>query len=118
MFGLPADTDLTFLLERVLVQICFGENDVFLNFDNPISIRIESSITLVEASGESRFFDNLLEVVPHLRSLLGEQVRAAHVVASGTLVLEFSSGTQVKIHDDSQQFESYSVHHPGGVIIV
>jgi len=46
MYGLPLDFPHGSLFGAKLVQVCIGENDLQLHFDDEISISTESSIRL------------------------------------------------------------------------
>ena len=46
MYGLQSDPAVDVLKGQALIQICFGENDLFLNFSGNLSFGIYSSIGL------------------------------------------------------------------------
>ncbi|MGD0020414.1 MAG: DUF6188 family protein [Candidatus Limnocylindrales bacterium] len=125
MNGLPADTDVSFLVGAELVQVCIGQNEVILHFlpagdptgPNP-SITIESEVRLVNPDGAEFTLDTPVAIGPALLPLLRVPVTGAFAVPPGTLRLQLSSGHFLDVIDDSEAYESYTVTNGDRVIVV
>jgi hypothetical protein len=120
MNGLPTTTDVSFFAGQRLIQGCFGQNDLILNFDETehISIVVTSSIGCIDSGGVSRRVVDFKTEAPFLLDLLGIPVLSAEVRPAGTLRVYFEGGSQIEIYDDSDQFESYVISHSGERIVV
>src|SRR5687767_10308176 len=119
MYGLPKDFDGTFLVDRCLELVCFSENQVFLHFDQDITITIEAAFT----HQTSRVAANPLPItVPasesRLMTLLGHAVASVASDSNGTLILIFDSGHVVKCYDTSHNYESYRIKRSDTLIVV
>jgi hypothetical protein len=113
MYGLPKDIDLSFFVGQQLLQICLGEYQVLLNFDD-VSVNMNNAEysfrgTRREAGGATG---------GDLVSLLGKTCTAAVRVGEGDLRLEF--GEEVVVFHDSNApyYESYTINNVDGVIVV
>jgi hypothetical protein len=125
MHGLPADTDLSFLVGAELVQVCIGYNEVVLHFlrpDNPTapypSITIESEVRLVYPNEREFTSDAPLAIGPTLLPLLRIPITMASAVPPGTLRLQVSSGHVLDVIDAEEHYESYTVTNGNHVIVV
>ena len=118
MFGLPADIDLTFLVGRTLLQVCFGLNDLVLNFDDRVSIQVSSCVGTRSKTGERRRDSDFRDAAPGLLSLVNEVVTRADGSSDGTLTLEFGGCGALTLYDDSKQFESYVIKAGERTIVV
>ncbi|MGA1984298.1 MAG: hypothetical protein ABSG84_17755 [Acidobacteriaceae bacterium] len=109
--------DLSFFKGTTLVQICLGANDLGLNFDlPPIQIMMQSGFG-TRVVGQERALHDLTS--GHiLRNFLSREVSDASWGEKGTLILTFVGGDQVLIFDDNDQFEAYTISHPGHTIVV
>lgn len=116
MFGLPADFDGAFLVNRSLLQVCIGLHEVILRFDEDIDIAIESRFKVATAGGD-HLFDSPLRGGAASLVFVGEKVSSATGAANGTLTLEFASGV-LEVYDSSQHHESYQVRGNGRLYIV
>jgi hypothetical protein len=118
MYGLPSDPAIDVLKGQSLIQVCFGENDLFLNFSRNVSFEVFSSIGLgVDPGAISRSTD-FLEVSQELLRLLSVLVSDVSWANDGTISITFETGYVVELYDDSEQFESYTIKRPGGVVVV
>jgi hypothetical protein len=108
MYGLSPQTDLSFLADRELLQVCFGLHQVTLNFECETSVSIESNY----------FMNGVSRDRAALCSLLGHRVSAARNVGDGSVDLVFSSGDRLYILDSNKDYESYQIVAPGIQIIV
>jgi Family of unknown function (DUF6188) len=108
-YGLPKDLDLTFLKDAILIQVCFGRNEVILRFDREISITIESTFRVQDSDGIESFFDTSLPAAKSLVSLISDAVVGVGGDCNRSLLLKFSSGSSLEVYDSSQEFESYQI---------
>jgi hypothetical protein len=125
MNGLPADTDLTFLVGAELVDVCIGHNEVILHFlpaDDPTapypSITIESEVRLVFPNKREFTSDAPLTIGPALLALLRVPITGASAAPPGTLRLQLSSGHVLEVIDSSEHHESYTITNGDRVIVV
>lgn len=118
MYGLPEDFTGTFLVGRVLEQICFSQNQICLHFDSNVSITIESAFS----HDYGREAHSTIIYIPALQSdlmqFLGFSISEVFGKKDGTLCLVFENGQTFKCFDTSPQFESYHIKHGERVIIV
>lgn len=118
MHGLPKNVDLSFLLNKDLLQICIGQNETILNFDDGVSICIETEIHCESTDGTAITCTGASDVGSRLAAFLACSVVEATGQEDGTLRLKFSNGGSVEIRDNSKQYESYVIHHHDKEIIV
>jgi hypothetical protein len=113
MHGLPKDFDGSFFLGRILEMVCFNQNQIYLHFDDKITVAIESAFSYkdVQVMSVPVQKSNLME-------LLGASVSRVQTGRDGTLELLFDNGSELKIYDTTPQYESYSITYEGHVIIV
>ena len=106
MYKLPYNFDGSFLIGRILEQVCFNLNQICLHFDNNVSIVVESSFSYQYLDCEQNC--QLIDV-PVLKSdimqLLGEQVSHVSGDEKGTLSLIFDNGHIFRCYDTSTQYE-------------
>jgi len=123
--GLPAGTDVSFLVGATLTQVCIGQHEVNLNLSsgNPwtdpgASITVESAIRLVLPTQAEFTSDAPALIGPALLPLLGSAVSSASVIQPGTLRLAWTSGHVLDIIDSVEHYESYTVNHGDNIIVV
>jgi Family of unknown function (DUF6188) len=119
MYGLPSDPKLDVALKgQTLVQVCVGTNDLFLNFSGDVSIGVYFCI----ASGSSHDTlvsrSDFVEASQDLLKVLSVDVREVTWNKNGTIMITFDTGFLIELHDDSQQFESYTIRTSSGLIVV
>jgi hypothetical protein len=118
MYRLPSDPAIDALKGQSLLQVCFGENDLFLNFSGNMSFGIFSSVGLgVNADAVVRSSD-FVEVSQELLRLLSVLVSDVSWAKDGTISITFETGYVVELYDDSEQFESYTIKKPDGTVVV
>ncbi len=101
MYGLPRELDLTFFMGREILQICFGTNDLVLNFDDAVTISISSAIS-VSCGEQGVKTEMYIEVAQQLSRVLQVPVTAVNVVNDGkALSISFANGFELLIWDDS-----------------
>ena len=109
--------DLSFFIGATLIQICLGAYDLGLNFDGPpIRVMMQTDFGTKAPGEETRRHD--LTTGHLLRSFLNHDVSQALWGENGTLILTFDVGDQILIFDNSDEFESYTIHHAGKTIVV
>lgn len=118
MFGLPSDIDLTFFNDRQLLQVCIGANEIILNFDDELSLTIESDMCYRTSAGEVRVFSNSVKAAATLVQLIDSTVQTAYRIEPGTLALRFSNGDTLEVLDSNADFESYQIGHGQRFIVV
>lgn len=118
MYGLPVETDLSFLRSAALIQVCIGENETILNLHPRISIMIASSVQIVLPSGPPSTLEDPKLIGPAMLPLLGSPIAEVSIVPPGTLRLIWSSGHILDILDSWKEFESYTVTNGDTVIVV
>jgi Family of unknown function (DUF6188) len=118
MYGLPSNTNLDFLKGATLIQVCFGENDLILNFSDSVSIAIFSSVGVGVASSAMNKHSTFQEVAGELLALLNKVVSNVRWTPEGTITLELDNGNAIQIYDDSPSFESYTISSSLGLLVV
>lgn len=113
MHGLPTSTDFSCFTDRRFEQVRIGKYGIELCFDGGVSISVEAAVSL----GDD-YREDLPEAGKELVSLLGCNVTKAERRGRGDLVLAFSNGRSVVIHDSNEEYESYTIVRPEGSIIV
>lgn len=120
MYGLPLNTDVSFMVNQRLIQACFGQNDLILKFDGTeyVSILVTSAVGCISVDGACRKVNSSKEAASFVLGLLGMLIVAVQVLPEGTLSIGFETGEQIHLYDDSRQFESYTIEHAGKTIVV
>lgn len=119
MYGLSSDRDLGFFVGRQLQQVCIGYNEAILNFDDDVSLTIETDIGHKSSARELiALYKMIFPSAPTLISLINSTITGASAVPPGTLALEFSSGDILEIYDSSSEYESYQIWHGKNLIVV
>jgi hypothetical protein len=124
MHGLPKGTDVSFLRETLLTQVCVGRHEVILHllppdpWSPPISITIEASVRLVAPSGEDLATEEPLEIAPVLLPLLGSTLSKVSILLPGTLRLTWSTGHVLDVIDSHDHYDSYTITNGDHVIAV
>lgn len=118
MYGVPEDLDLRFLHGAELIQVCLGQYQVKLHFHPAGSISVEGGWELSDENGARLDGHHEGPDRPpyQLHRLLGRQVVTSEVSAPDWFSLRFASGEALKVFDDSEQFESFSIQ-PGNIVV-
>ena len=117
MYGLPQDIDLTFFVGQMLSQVCFSRHILILNFDDNVSISIESSIGFSSPNSDIQKNEDFCLMADTLLSLLEQKIISVHTDPNGTLTLCFANIALI-IYDDSSCYESYVIQNGMTVIVV
>jgi hypothetical protein len=118
MYGLPKEIDLSFLVGRELLQVCFGRHDLNLNFDRNVHISVTSCIGYSGVQGDLCRQEDFAAASQFLTSLLSQTVLSVKGDDEGTLVLIFSGGPELFVYDNSKQYESYTIQHGEQIVVV
>jgi len=113
MKGLPPTVDLTSLSRARVIQLCFGENEFQVHFDNTARVVVESDMTLCEPQSIDVRIVKYGEAASQLCRILGDRVLNAVRTADGGLLLRFERGAELQILNNNAQFESFQVHIAG-----
>ena len=126
MYGVPRDLDLNRFVGATLIQICLGEFQVQFHFqtasrggsEGMLHIDVERRWELRDATG--RIVDgaepNSRRDAYRLHRLLGHAVAGTEVDAPRSFALRFAGGEELRVFDDSDQFESFSIQ-PGDIFV-
>ena len=119
MHRLPKDFDASVIAGRTLEQVCFNSNQIALHFDDDLSIVIESAYSHVT---DPTMCGNRILAIPvstsDLMQLLQCSVSSASGDDEGTLTLLFENDHTLKIYDNSNDYESYTINCRGQITIV
>ena len=126
MYGVPADLDLRRFVGARLDEIGLGEFIVQFRFQAADTVGQQGSL-LLGVEGKWVLLDNAGTVIDESQSnagreayrlhrLLGQSVVTAEVDSPESIVLRFGSGYELRVFDDSQQYESFSIQ-PGDIIV-
>jgi hypothetical protein len=118
MNGLPENVQLGFLVGQELIQVCAGRHEIQLHFDGGASISAEGVIVYVDSAGAETRFDRPSPATPVLLELLNQTIEAARGTSDGTLHLRFEGGECLNVYDSNESYESYTIRHQGGIIVV
>ena len=118
MYGVPADLDLAFLRGAELIQVCLGLFQVQFHFQPAGSISVEGGWELLDADGTRIDGSHDLPERPpyQLHRLLSQRVAGSEVAAPKWFALRFDGGEVLRIFDDSEQYESFSIQ-PGNIFV-
>lgn len=119
MYGLDMAIDLSFLIGRETIQIAVGQFQVIFNFDENVSISVESEFRLIAPAGDaSAWHPNAPQTAAAALHLVGSKVEKVSGQKDGTLTLTFSGGDILTILDSSKEYQSYDITYPGTTIVV
>ena len=109
MYGLPTDTDLSFLNDCELNQVCVGRNEVILNFNGgDVSIYVGGEYDIDGTGGTPK----------DLFRFLGFRITTVSNAGNGTIHLSFADVGRISIHDSEPHYESYTINAPEKCIVV
>ena len=119
MYGLDTTIDLSFLIGRETIQIVVGQFQVIFNFNESVSISVESEFRLMSQAGDvSTWQPRVPQAAAVALRLLGVKVEKVSGQTDGTLTLTFSNGDILIILDSSKEYTSYDITCPGTTIVV
>jgi hypothetical protein len=119
MYRLSPNEDLSFLIGVEVIQVCIGRNEVIINAHPEVRITILGDFSFAASSGAPPTrYDVPTEGGVAILGLLNDTVTAASACADGGLHIQFGSGAQLDVHDDSDQVESFWIRSGKREIIV
>lgn len=123
MYGLEKTASLSLLISKELTQLCFGQNEIILNFLGDVSITATSTVKVeltedAKRRGYAIITDDFREAAQPLLSLLSRSIRAIDIVDERHLLLDFGDGHTLCVMDDSEHYESYVIRIGPAVIVV
>lgn len=118
VLGLPEGEAFDFLGGRVLEQICFGQFQVQLRFDERVSIAVEGAVGVSGDGVAETTAEDPRNAGSALIALLGRTISHIRLPDAKNLVIEFDNGTTVRIVDSEEGYESFQVHVRDRVIVV
>jgi hypothetical protein len=113
MYGLPEDVDLSFLVDREIVQVCVGKFQAIVNCDNDIALSIEGDF-LVNGTHHGPG----IEAGAVLVRLVGRVVVSAKSVEGRHLDIGLDDGSSLTVLDSSECYESFTISGHGVTIVV
>lgn len=118
MYGIAPGTDFSFLIGVSLLQVCSGENEVILNFDEDLSIMIASNVSIRAPSNPLVVYDDARSLGAQLMAFVSETIADAVGSDDGALCLTWSNGVQMSLLDTWKEFESYVIRHGDQTFVV
>jgi len=118
MYGLKNTEDISFLLNACVSQIVVSQSALKIDFDQPIRLTILSAFAVSITGQPMRRFDGSVEDAIALFPLISNVITAAKATTSGGLQVNFSSGAQLEIFDDSKQYESFTISNGDHLIVI
>ncbi len=129
MYGVPKDLNLSRFHGSTLDQIGLGRNVLEFSFSGGQYIEVEGLWQLLDSSGTvldqgrparvgfaNDGDDNRSKRTWNVNVLLGEAIESTEVNAPESFSLVFTSGSRIRIFDDSKDYESFSIQ-PGDIFV-
>ena len=104
MFGITSDFPWHLLAGTTLIQVCIGENEVNLHFDQDVALLIMSSFRI----DKGEVCDNYRNAATPLCQFLGKTLINVHPNGKTCLALDFGDGS-LELYDDDEHYESFVV---------
>ena len=113
MYGLkPTDIDaLKPLLRAEITQICVGPSDLQFNFHPSGNVTVQGRCELIDSAGQvvDVWEDNTHSGMFRFPELLMTPVSDVVIDSPKSFVLQFANGMALRVIDNSEQYESFSV---------
>jgi hypothetical protein len=113
MYGLDRTVSISFLVERKVEQICVGEFQSQIRFDEDVVISVEGDVTI-----DGQRYGGPRASAGSLLALLGTRISGAKNPGNGDIELTMANGCALTVHDSEREHESYSVTWQGGTLVV
>jgi hypothetical protein len=107
IYGIPKDFPFEAFANEVIIQICFGQNDIIFRLDGLISILVTSPIILDQDVLNEH--EDVCRHAGRLLQLLHQKIDSVATDNGKDLKITFASGTTLTLCDDSEHYESYIV---------
>lgn len=118
MHGLDKTTDLGFLLNKELEQLCLGPHECQLKFGAEVSISIQCDLKLDHDGEVFAITSERIEETSNLACLVGKKVSKFEIQDGGRLALSFTSHDKLTLFDSNRNFESYVIWNKGDFIAI
>jgi hypothetical protein len=118
MYGLPKDADLTFMVNRELLQVCVGSNEAILHFDDDLSITIMTTVRHEVSGRPTAVYEDSPASAAALVRFLGCRLLEIKGDEAGNMRMTFSNGETLEIRDEDPHYECYLIEHHDRVIVV
>ena len=126
MYGVPDDLDLSGFVDARLDEISLGASVIQFGFQpsgaddqlDALRLSVEGRWELTDATGSviDHSMPNAEREAFFLYRLLGQNVVATSVDAPSSIALRFDGGEVLRVFDDSDSYESFSIQ-PGDIFI-
>ena len=99
-------------------MVCFNANQIYLHFDNHVTITVEGTLTYQSASNGvvQKLSPPVSET--NLMQLVGHKLEQITGKSNGTLSLAFDDNSIVECLDTSPDYESYQLSFEGRLIVI
>ena len=115
MYGVRSDPALAQLENALLLQVCFGQNEVILNFDDERSVTVMVDIGI--SANQYRSIDPKY-ISSFLVSLLGRRLTKARALDGEVLEIVFDNGKAMHLVDETKNYESIVIKLPGSTFVI
>jgi hypothetical protein len=118
MYGVPTDLDLSTFTGARLLQVSVSRFQAQFIFGADRTISVEGKWQIFDDTGNS-IVDVPRDSISNdaqFQMLVGERVVAGSVNAPDWFELHFQNGFVLRVFDDSQEFESFSIQ-PGNIFV-
>jgi hypothetical protein len=117
LWPLTPDIDLSFMVGQELTQVAIGLYQVQFHFNQETIVSIEDCFTYERADNKHLWKSGELEGAGLVVQLVGSVVTAV-LAHESELEMHFSSGSKLTIGAEASAFESFTIKHRGGLIVV
>jgi hypothetical protein len=115
MHGRPIGVSFSEFIGQRLIQICFGEHQTQLHFDERCSVMADVDVNVLTPKGLALWGDDARR---ELLRLVGQIVETSAFVDDKTFVMKFDSGVRLSLHDDSDEYESFQISVNGTLYVI
>jgi hypothetical protein len=102
-------SDLSFLVDKELLQFCYGEHEIILNFSDDISLTVESQLHLKMKNGDQFQWNSGSRKQSNLESLINSKVISISLAPDNSLDIVFENNALATIKINENGFESYQI---------
>ncbi len=120
MYKLEKNTDLDFILQKEVQQICFGIYQVIVNFNPPLHIAFANRAKLTFGNTEYNWKDNDRDSLLNfpIQLLIGKVISNYEVLENNNLKITFDSNCFLLLIDENSSFESYTISSGDDYIVI
>jgi len=109
MNGIPEKIREGLLVAAKLIQVCIGENETILRFDNGTAVTLECEVSFGIGRGSVLKSFGAAETGKAMLPLLGAGVLSVTRLTWRDLAIQFERDAVVTLHDSNENFESFSI---------